>query len=153
MTDREKFREEVQNRATRKVKSKAKRKAKSKIKRIHPLSFVIWILCLALGAGLGIGAYRLVSANDRFTLRGDKSYVLPIGGEVTYKDKGVQIISFGRDISDKVQIETNLTETDKDGVYKIDTSQGGEYYIIYTVDDIKYGEIQRVRTITVKGES
>ena len=153
MTNREKITEEMQNRATRKVKSKAKRKARSKIKRIHPLSFVIWILCLALGAGLGVGAYKVVSANDRFVVRGEKSYVLPIGTEVTYKDKGVQIISFGRDISDKVQIETNLTETDEDGVYTIDTSQGGEYYIIYTVDDIKYGEIQRVRTITVKGEN
>ena len=153
MTDREKFTEELGQRAARKVKSKAKRKAKSKIKRIHPLSFVIWILCLALGAGLGVGAYRVLCSNDRFELRGDKSYVLPIGGEVTYKDKGVEIISFGRDISDRVEIETNLTETDEDGVYKIDTSQGGEYYIIYTVDSVKYGEIQRVRTITVKGES
>lgn len=153
MNDRERFAQEVQTRATKKVKSKAKRKAKSKIKRIHPLSFVIWILCLALGAGLGVGAYRVVSANDRFTLRGEKSYTLPIGGEVTYKDKGVEIVSFGGDISDRVSIETNLTETDEEGVYKIDTSQGGEYYIIYTVDSIKYGEIQRVRTITVKGES
>lgn len=153
MTEREKFAQNAQNKATNKIKSKAKRKARSKIKKIHPLCFVIWILCLALGAGLGIGAYRVVCANDQFTLRGEKNYVLPIGGEVKYKDKGVKIISFGGDISDRVEIETNLKETDERGVYKIDTSQGGEYYIIYTVDSVKYGEVQRVRTITVKGDN
>lgn len=152
MSDRENFTEELGERATRKVKSKAKRKVKSKVKRIHPLSFVIWVLCLAIGAGLGIGAYTVVSANDHFILRGQKSYVLPIGGEVTYKDKGAEIISFGKDISDRVRIKTNLTETDEDGVYKIDTSEPGEYYMIYTVDSVKYGQIQRVRTITVKGD-
>ena len=35
------------------------------------------------------------------------------------------------------------------GNYVVDTSVEGEYYIIYTIDDIKYGNIQKVRTISI----
>ena len=51
-------------------------------------------------------------------------------------------------MSDKVYIETNLKQY-PDGNYYAD--EIGTYYIIYKVDDIKYGKIftvQRIRLIT-----
>ena len=49
------------------------------------------------------------------------------------------------------KVKTNLKKI-SDGKYAVDTSEPTEYYMIYTVDDAKYGKVQRVRTITVKGE-
>ncbi|MBO5416353.1 MAG: hypothetical protein J6A83_06965 [Clostridia bacterium] len=152
MADTEKMKEKVAQKAKNNVKRKVKRKAKSKAKKIHPATYIIALLCLALGIGAGAGACALVSRDDCFKLRGDKSYTVSVGAPLVYKDEGVKIVEFGRDISDKVEIRTNLTEND-DGSYNVDTTEPCEYYIIYTVDSVKYGKIQRVRTITVKGDS
>jgi len=152
VADNEKIKNEIEKKAKRKVKRKVKSKAKSKVKKIHPMTFVICFLCLALGIGAGIGAYSFISRDDCFKLKGDSNYTIPVGMPFNYEDEGVKIIEFGKNISNNVSVKTNLTEID-DGVYTADTSRAGEYYIIYTVDSVKYGEIQRVRTITVKGES
>lgn len=148
MADNEKIREAV----AKEAKKKVRRKAKRKVRRLHPLTFVICFLALALGIGAGIGAYTFISRDDCFRLNGEKSYTVDVGTQMTYVDEGANVISFGKDISDRVKIETNLTETE-DGKYTADTSKPAEYYIIYTVDSIKYGEVQRVRVITVKGGS
>ena len=147
MADIDKMRKKAAKKATR----KAKRKAKSKVRRIHPMTFVICFLALALGIGAGVGAYTVICAEDCFKLRGDEDYTVSVGASVTYKDEGVKVISFGKNISSEVEVKTNLKEID-DGVYAVDTTEPAEYYIIYTVDDVKYKNIQRVRTITVKGE-
>lgn len=146
MADNEKIRADIE----RKAKSKAKRKVKKKVKRIHPATIFICLLCLALGVAAGAGAYGFITKDDCFKLKGNKEYSIPLGSEFTYTDAGVEVISFGQDISDKVKIETNLTELGN-GKYTADTSEAGEYYIIYTVDSIKYGEMMRVRVITVEG--
>ena len=140
--------EQIKNKVQKKAKSKVKRKAKSKAKRIHPATYIIALLCLALGIGAGAGGYALVSRNDCFTLKGKSSYTVSVGTPLVYGDEGVKVISFGGDISHRVSVETNLTKTD-DGRYTADTSHAGEYYIIYTVESVKYGNIQRVRTISV----
>ncbi len=147
MADKEKIMSDVQ----KKAKRKAKRKAKSKVKKLHPATIVICVVCLALGVLAGAFGYSFISADDGFYLKGEKEYEVPVGTPLTYYDEGVKVISFGQDISDKVRVETNLVEID-DGEYTVDTSVPGEYYIIYKVDSIKYGDIMRVRTITVKGE-
>ncbi|MBQ8140293.1 MAG: hypothetical protein IJ038_01170 [Clostridia bacterium] len=151
MADSEKIKASVQKKAKNKVKRKVKSKARSKVKKISPLTFVICFLCLAAGVGAGIGAYSFISRDDCFRLKGEKSYTVSVGTPLTYGDEGVKIIEFGKDISGDVKIKTNLTEIG-DGKYTADTSEPGEYYIIYTVDSPKYGNIQRVRTISVKGE-
>ncbi len=148
MAEVEKLKNKVQKKAKSKVKRKVKSKAKSKAKKIHPATYIIALLCLALGIGAGAGACALVCKDDCFKLKGKKSYTVSVGTPLVYGDEGVKIVSFGGDISDRVEIETNLTET-VDGRYTADTSQTGEYYIIYTVDSVKYGKIQRVRTISV----
>ena len=112
---------------------------------------MICALALIIGVGAGIGAYSFISRNDCFKLRGDAEYTVSVGAEVTYVDEGVKIISFGKDISSEVEVKTNLKKISS-GKYAVDTTKPTEYYIIYTVDDAKYGNIQRVRTITVKGE-
>ena len=143
--------DKLQDKAKKKVKRKVKSKAKSKAKRIHPLTYVICAIALLIGVGAGIGAYSFISKDDCFKLKGDAEYTIPVGADITYVDEGVKIISFGKDISSEVQVKTNLEEI-SEGKYAIDTSEPAEYYMIYTVDDAKYGNIQRVRTITVKGE-
>ncbi|MBO7250961.1 MAG: hypothetical protein J6V42_06780 [Clostridia bacterium] len=152
MADIDNIKNKAQSKAKSKVKRKVKSKAKSKVKRIHPMTFVICFLALLLGVGAGIGAYTLISADDCFKLKGDEAYTFKVGADISkYTDEGVKIISFGKDISSEVEVKTNLSEID-DGVYAIDTSEPGEYYMIYTVDDAKFGKIQRVRTISIKGE-
>lgn len=151
MADIDKIKKKTVNKAKSRAKRKVKSKAKSKAKRIHPLTWVICALALIIGVGAGIGAYSFISRNDCFKLRGDAEYTVSVGAEVTYVDEGVKIISFGKDISSEVEVKTNLKKISS-GKYAVDTTKPTEYYIIYTVDDAKYGNIQRVRTITVKGE-
>ena len=143
--------DKLQDKAKKKVKRKVKSKAKSKAKRIHPLTYVVCAIALLIGVGAGIGAYSFISKDDCFKLKGDAEYTIPVGADITYVDEGVKIISFGKDISSEAQVKTNLEEI-SEGKYAIDTSEPAEYYMIYTVDDARYGNIQRVRTITVKGE-
>lgn len=149
--DRERVQREVTNQAVRKTK----RTAKKKIRRIHPLSFVVWILALAVGIGAGAGACAFICRNDGFELIGKRALTVQrveeSGKLYEYTDKGVKIVSFGKDISDKVKVDTNMEEID-DGVYAFDASEENVYYIVYTVDDVRFGEIRRVRTITVGGE-
>ena len=151
MPERDDFREKVKKKAQKKVKRKVKSKAKSKAKRIHPITWVFAVLALVGGIGAGVGVCAFVCRDDCFKLNGETDYTVAVGADITYSDEGVKIISFGRDISANVEIDTNLKKTGN-GKYKVDTSKPAEYYMIYTVEDAKYGDIQRVRTITVKGE-
>lgn len=151
---RDEFADEFKERAAKKAKSKAKRKVKSKAKRISAVSYVIWIMALVLGLLLGAFACYFLCRNDGFELKGKSEYTIALGDEgssVIYTDKGAEVISFGKDISKKVKVNTSLDEVG-DGEYKIDTSKEGVYYIIYTVDDVRFGDIKRVRTIRVGGE-
>ena len=147
--DKEKVQKEVKKQAVRKTK----RTAKKKIKRIHPLSFLIWFLALALGIALGAGVCALICRNDCFELVGKSELTVSVeeGKVYEYTDKGVKAISFGKDISKRVKVNTNMTEID-DGVYSFDASEEGLYYMIYTVDDPRLGNVKRVRTIIVGGE-
>lgn len=156
--DNEKVQKQIQKKAQNKAKSKAKRTVKKKAKRISPLSYVIWLLVLAIGLAVGAGACAFLCRNDGFEVLGKKEQHLPILGEgegevYEFTDKGVKIVSFGRDISDRVKVRTNMTEVDaEEGKYAFDGTKEGVYYLIYTVDDPRFGEIQRVRTFFVGGE-
>ena len=148
--DYEVWQDNLENRAKKKAKSQVKRAAKKKIRRIHPLSFGVWIVVLALGIGLGVGVYTWLCREDTFTVIGDKEIVISVGkGQVLYEDRGARVISFGRDVSDRVVAETSLPEGDEEGSYVIDTSEEGVYSIVYTVEDPRFGEVRRVRVIRV----
>ena len=146
---KEELKEKAKKKVAKKAKSKVKRKARSTAKRISAVSYVIWALALICGIAVGAVSCMFVCRNDCFKLRGKSEYVLTVGQENNiYTDKGAQVISFGRDISRDVKVSTNLLEVG-DGEYEIDTSEEGVYYIIYTVDDVRFGEIKRVRTFRV----
>lgn len=139
-------------------KGKASRSTKStarKVKKIEIKALLIFLLVILFGGVIGAGVCWYVCRDDCFTIIGNEEITLTlkeddelIGPRNSYRDDGVNVISFGRDVSDKVYIETNLKQY-PDGNYYAD--EIGTYYIIYKVDDIKYGKIftvQRIRLIT-----
>ena len=64
-------------------------------------------------------------------------------GKDVYKrqeEQGAKAISFGKDISSKVQISGD----------KPDLAVAGEYQIVYKVDDFRYKDYQLVRRVVVE---
>lgn len=149
--------EDRNGKATRSTKSK--RSTSRKIKSLGVKAIMIILLVTIIGVAIGAGACWVVCRNDCFTIIGQDEMTLPmttisyvdeqpIESDTKYYDEGVKVISFGRDVSDKVYIKTDLKQN-ADGSYYAD--EVGTYYIIYQVDDIKYGKIftvKRIRLIT-----
>ena len=110
---------------------------------------------VSLIAGLAIGWYggEYICKNDTFSLVGEKEYSIALGtADFVYEDEGVRIIEFGRDISGEASVETDMTALG-DGRYTLDATVPGRYYVKYTVDSYRYGEIERIRIFTVGGEN
>ena len=145
----ERLGQKAQNQVKRKAKRKVKSKARKTAKKIHPLSYVIWVLVLLLGIGTGILGGMFLCRDDCFEIRG-KNVRVALGAEFAWEDPGARVVEYGKDISDQVKVQTDLIENE-DGTYTADTSIPGTYFIKYTVDSPKYGEICRIRTITVGG--
>lgn len=116
---------------------------------------LIVLLVTIIGCVIGAVSCYFVCRDDYFTMIGRDEITLTlkeegqdINSSNAYYDEGVDVVSFGRDVSDKVYIETDLKQNE-DGSYYAD--EIGTYYIIYKVDDIKYGKIftvKRIRLIT-----
>ena len=87
---------------------------------------------------------------DRICLIGETEITVPLGSAYIYAEHGAKIISLGRDISSDVIIDSELT-ADENGNYPIDTSVERTYVITYTIDDIRYSGVKKIRTITVTG--
>lgn len=139
-------------------KKTAKRYAKKAIKKLHTATKILIVAALLLGAVAGALVCRMLSANDRFLLRGQTAFSIDMteGGATPYyyTEEGVEAFCFGMDVSGKLTVETDL-ERDAEGRYIIPTDKEGVYTIVYTVDCLKFGEnapngvIKRVRTFTV----
>ncbi len=132
---------------------RARRKTKSKLKKLHPATKVLAVLFLVIGIAAGGAVCMMMSKNDRFLLKGDTSFSIDMGESYTYEEQGVEAFCFGRDVSGKLNVETEL-EKDADGNYIIPTDKEGVYTITYTVDAWKFqkgenGVIKRIRTFTV----
>lgn len=144
--------EDRDGKASRSTKPK---KSKNRLKNLGIKSVLIVLLVTLIGAAIGVGVGFILSRDDCFEMIGKDEITLTLkedGEEISsknsYYDEGVKIISFGRDISNKAYIKTDLKQN-KDGSYYAD--EAGTYYIIYQVNDIKYGKlftIQRIRLIT-----
>ncbi len=139
-----------------KAKSTAKRKtrsyAKRKMRRANLLTLFICLLALVVGVIAGVFSYKYVCRDDCFRLLGEKEIRVELNSPLfLYYDYGVEIIEFGRDISDDAEMETNMIDLGG-GKYTVDTTVPGSYYIKYTVDSPKYGEVCRIRTVVVGGE-
>ena len=105
----------------------------------NKFNLVIFVLVLALVLGGVVGyfvGFSLIK-NDKFEINGEKTIEIYIGQ--TYEDEGATAISFGKDVSSKIKAESN-----------INTSEEGQYYIKYTVDNIRYRGVERYRIIIVQ---
>ena len=122
--------------------------AKKAAKRTHRAILWIGFIFLAIGFATGYFGGEYLGTNDCFTLVGETNITVPQGAAYIYCENGAKIVSLGRDISSEVQISTDLN-ADESGNYPIDTSVARTYVITYTVDDIRYGGVKKIRTITV----
>ena len=152
--------EDRDGKATRSTRSKKSKNSNARaIKKLGFKAVLIILLVTIIGGAIGVGACWFVCRDDCFTIIGKDEFTLPmttlenVNGEfvevpTSYVDEGVKIVSFGRDISDEVYIETDLKQN-PDGSYYAD--EVGTYYMIYKTNDIKYGKIftvERIRLIT-----
>lgn len=148
--------EDRDGKATRSTNKKTNKKINKKVKKLGIKAILIILLITLIGGGIGLGACWFISRNDCFEIVGMEEITLTLRDEdVTtfasnniYYDQGVKVVSFGRDISKDVYIETDLKQHTDGGYY---ADEVGTYYIIYKTNDIKYGKIftvQRIRLIT-----
>lgn len=108
-------------------------------KRTHPATLVLAVVFLVIGIAGGIFASEALTAGDRFTLNGDREIRLACGQE--FDDPGATVLSFGRDISARVQVGGDAE--------RFDSETPGTYYFVYTVGDLRWGDYQLVRTVIV----
>ena len=111
-----------------------------KQKKAHPVAFLLVVLFLVVGAVAGYFTVQYLTRDDRFEIIGEQSVTLEVGEE--YVDEGAVAISFGRDISDKVEIDTS----------NIDNTKADRYYVKYTVDDIRYNGVVKYRFVVFVDE-
>lgn len=109
----------------------------NKQKKAHPVAFLLVVLFLVVGAVAGYFVVQYLTKNDRFEIIGEQTITLNIGE--TYEDEGAIAISFGRDISDRIVVETDIPENE--------IAEAGRYYIKYTIDDIRYSGVVKYRYI------
>lgn len=139
---------------SQKSRRRAKKQVKKALRRLHPATIVIALLCLVVGVGCGGFLAKNASKNDCFHLKGNAMIALEVGERYTYVEQGVEAVSYGRDVSDKVQVQTTL-EKDAQGNYIIPTDKEGIYTITYTVDCLKFGRfspdgaLRRIRSFVV----
>lgn len=143
--------------ASSKASRAARRGAKKFFKNLHAATKVTLVLALLVGLAAGAFACITVSKNDRFLLAGSSAVSIDVSRDGTpflYAEEGVEAVCFGRDVSDKLTVDTQL-QRDAEGRYIIPTDKEGIYTITYTVDCVKFGErapngvIKRIRTFTV----
>ncbi len=118
-------------------KSNVAKAAGKAAKRLHPAALVLAVLFFIVGGVAGVIASKQITKNDRFDLNGDAVVRIQVGGEFT--DAGATVISFGRDVSSKVEVSGDALNAD----------EGGIYQLVYRVDDLRWGDYQRVRVVIV----
>ncbi len=113
-----------------KWRAKKTREAKKKAKKAHFGYIIIAVLFLAAGLAAGYFGAQIITKNDAFEINGEKVTSLKVGDTLSYTDEGIKYISFGKDVSDSVEISTNMTRGEN-GTFTADTAEEGEFYIIY----------------------
>lgn len=107
------------------------------VKKSRKGVLLLALLFLLIGAAAGAAVSWFMTKDDRFVLNGEKEITLAVG-EV-YEEQGAEVISFGRDISENVVISGDTVDESTEGVYQI----------VYSVEDLRWGEYQLVRVVTV----
>ncbi len=120
-------------------KSEVQKAAEKAVKKTHTATVVLVVLFFLIGCIGGVFVSMQLTKNDKFELKGDKTVYLQIGE--AYSEAGVEIVSFGKDISAKVTYSGDYDS--------LDTATEGVYQIVYKVEDLRWGNFQRVRTVVV----
>ena len=107
------------------------------VKKSHKGVLLLALLFLLIGAAAGAAVSWFMTKDDRFVLNGEKEITLAVG-EV-YEEQGAEVISFGSDIWENVVISVDT----------VGERTGGVYQIVYSVEDLRWGEYQLVRVVTV----
>lgn len=107
------------------------------VKKSHKGILLLALLFLVIGAAAGAAVSWFMTKDDRFVLNGEKEITLAVGE--AYEEQGAEVISFGRDISENVVISGDTVDETTEGVYQI----------VYSVEDLRWGEYQLVRVVTV----
>ncbi len=68
--ENERTRKNTRDQVKKKVGRQVKRRVKKKAKKIHPLSYVIWVIALLAGIGVGILGYWLFGGDGDFPFGG-----------------------------------------------------------------------------------
>lgn len=129
-----------------------KKQAKRALKKTDRRMIILPLLCLLVGAALAFGVCRFVlGEQDGFSLSGKRELSGTVGEDFTYTEEGYRAVLLGMDRSDRVRVETNLTQT-ADGTYTLPHAEEGTYYIAYIWDDpLTFGGGRLVRTIVIGG--
>ena len=133
-------------------KSGAYSSLEKSLSKLPAKTLVLIVLWFVLGAAIAFSTLFLVCKDDKFVVNGQKNITITIGS--TYTDDGVTIRSFRKDISNQVDIKVYDQDgklLDK-GLSAIDTSAAGEYKIVYSVSNIRYKNVELIRTLTIAQE-
>ena len=125
------------------------KKLKKALKKMHAGYAAIIVICLLIGAAAGAFFAHNAVKTDVFELNGEKESTVKVGDVLTYTDEGVKCVSMGKDVSDKVEIRTNMTRSADGKTFTGDTAAAGEYFIEYKITEGRYAGLCRVRVFTV----
>ena len=126
-----------------------KKKMKKALKQMHTGYLIVIVISLLIGALGGAFYAHTLTAKDEFTLQGEEETTVTVGEKLEYTDEGIKCISMGKDLSDKVEIKTNMTRSEDGKTFSGETSAEGEYYITYTVTEGRYAGLSRVRIFKI----
>ena len=119
---------------------KQEKQVEKTIKNSSAKTLFVSFLLIIVGFAIGAGAYFLICKNDTFEIVGSDEITLTL--DESYEELGVKAIEFGKDISEKVKIETNMVLDSENKSNEI-----GTFYVKYTIDSIKYGKIFKIEKI------
>lgn len=123
--------------------------AKRRTKKHKTKGGIFFLLFLLIVVTVCTCLWFVLGKNDTFELIGENQISITLTKDSSFVDEGVKLISFGNDISESIEIETNLM-IDENGMYY--AVESGDYYIQYTATDFKFGTLFKqklVRHITI----
>ena len=126
------------------------KKAQKALKKLHKGYLIVMVVTLLIGVAVGAYYAYTLTANDKFELIGEKSSTVRVGDTLSYTDEGIKCTSMGKDVSDKVQIRTNMTRSADGKTFTGSTDTEGEYFIEYTITEGRFQGLSRVRIFTIE---
>lgn len=123
--------------STTKRATKSSTKGRSGKETKPPIFLTALVIIALLFAVGGFFTFKILTKEDEFVLIGDKNITLNIGDE--YIDAGAKVISFGRDYSEQIEVESN-----------VDTSVAGDYFVKYTIKSTRFKNVVRYRYVIVE---